>query len=276
MIPATFSYAAPKSPQEALDLLSAHLGSMILAGGHTLLTALKQRKARAAMLVDIAHVGLDRLEIDDQGNLVIGAAVKQAALAEFCNRNGWALLAEIGAKSGDPMIRARGTFVGALCAAEPGGDWAAGALALDTEIRLLTQDGERMMRLGGYLADPKPGPHLVLEAIIPASMRDRPQGYEKVKHAAIGWSIASVAHVRAEIGLQVAVSGALARPQRLPILEQRDMASFEQAELDAAIANALDQLSFVGDRYAPADWRKRRLGLLLRDVFQSQNTEAPA
>jgi len=275
MIPATFAYEAPKTPEAALELLAANEGAVLLAGGHTLLTALKERTLRPAMLVDIARIGLDRLELDASGDLVIGAGVNQAMLAEFCDEHGWPLLAEIGVKSGDPMIRARGTFVGALCAVESGGDWVAAALALDVKVKLLTHDGEQVLRLDDYINKPKPNPHLVLEAIVPASMRKVPQGYEKVKHAAIGWSVASVAHVQTDKGIQLAATGAIARPQRLTQLEE-DVVSLNDGDPMEAIEASLSSLSFVGDRYAPADWRRKRLKLVLRDILSSYNQEEKA
>ena len=67
MIPAAFAYEAPETPEEALELLAANEGAVLLAGGHTLLTALKERTVRPAMLVDIARIGLDRLEVDMYG-----------------------------------------------------------------------------------------------------------------------------------------------------------------------------------------------------------------
>ena len=270
MIPAAFAYEAPETPEAALDLLAANEGAVLLAGGHTLLTALKERSVRPAMLVDIARLGLDRVEVNRSGDLVIGAGVNQAALAAFCDENGWLLLAEIGVKSGDPMIRARGTFVGALCAVEPGGDWVAAALALDTKVKLLTQDGEEVLDLDDYINNPTSDPHLVLEAIVPASRRNLPQGYEKVKHAASGWSVASVAHVQTDQGIQLAATGAIARPQRLTQLEER-VASLGDSDPLEVIEASLANHSFVGDRYAPADWRRKRIKLVLRDILNSYN-----
>jgi len=236
---------------------------------------LKERTARPALLVDIARLGLDQLEVDGSGDLIIGAGVNQAALAEFSEEKGWPLLAEIGVKSGDPMIRARGTFVGALCAVEPGGDWVAAALALDTRVKLLTQDGEQVMDLDDYINNPTPHPHLVLEAIVPASMFNLPQGYEKVNHVAIGWSVASVAHVQTEEGIQLAATGAIVRPQRLTQLES-DVATLNDNELQATIETAIAKLPFVGDRYAPADWRRKRLSLVLRDIIKSYTKKEKA
>lgn len=269
MIPASFAYEAPHTPAAALELLIANEGAVLLAGGHTLLTAMKERTVRPAMLVDIAHIGLDRLEVDGNGDLIIGACVRQAALATFCNTNGWPLLAEIGVKSGDPMIRERGTFVGALCAVEPGGDWAAAALALDVKVKLLTQDGEQVLELDEYINSSWTTSHLVLEAIVPASMRNVPQGYEKVKHAAIGWSVASVAHVQTDQGIQLAISGAVERPNRIPGFTLEKLAQLGGEGLQSSIEEFLPDLPFVGDRYAPADWRRKRLSLLLRDILKS-------
>ncbi|MEM7687544.1 MAG: FAD binding domain-containing protein [Pseudomonadota bacterium] len=272
MIPAAFDYAAPESAGAALEALRSHDNAVLLAGGHTLLTALKQRQSRPGLVVDLRNAGLGRLEVDGVGDLVIGARVTQQYLADFCAREGWPVLAEIGEKAGDPMIRARGTFVGALCAAEPGGDWAAGALALGAMVRVLSGEGEKTLDYADYL-ERKAEPHIVLEASIPAKLRAAPQGYTKVKHAAIGWSVASLAHVETEDGPRLAASGALERPRRLEAVEQ--VATASKVPDLPAIDDALSALTFTGDRYAPADWRRRRLALLVRDHLHTQSAKEP-
>src|SRR6478672_7875115 len=57
MIPAPFSYEVPNTLDEAIALLAGNPdGSKVLAGGHSLIPAMKLRLAQPQMLVDIARI----------------------------------------------------------------------------------------------------------------------------------------------------------------------------------------------------------------------------
>src|SRR5215472_3473514 len=79
MKPAAFDYFAPRSADEALDLLAAHgEDGKILAGGQSLVPAMNFRLARPAALIDINRVAaLDYLREED-GRLRIGALARHA------------------------------------------------------------------------------------------------------------------------------------------------------------------------------------------------------
>ena len=99
--------------------------------------------------------------------------------------------------------------------------------------------------------------------------------YAKVKHPAIGWSVASVAAVvdiAADTrcsGAAIAVSGATARPQRLPILEAELTGRLlaDEAHVARAVDLALAGMAFRGDYYASESYRAARLAVLLRRMF---------
>ena len=57
MIPANFDYESPRTLSEALELLASREDAKILAGGHSLLPAMKLRLAQPALLVDIGRIG---------------------------------------------------------------------------------------------------------------------------------------------------------------------------------------------------------------------------
>src|SRR5205807_1359457 len=79
MIPANFNYESPNTLKEALNLLSAHDDAKILAGGHSLLPAMKLRLAQPAMLVDLGRVsGLSYIR-DSGDKIAIADAAEHAA-----------------------------------------------------------------------------------------------------------------------------------------------------------------------------------------------------
>src|SRR5215471_14589771 len=74
MIPATFDYIAAKSLDEALSLLAKHKDyAKILAGGHSLLPAMKLRLMQPKVLIDIAKIKDLSYIKEDGGQVRIGA-----------------------------------------------------------------------------------------------------------------------------------------------------------------------------------------------------------
>ena len=73
MIPAGFDYVVAEHPDHAIDLLAKREDAKLLAGGHSLIPAMKLRIARPALLVDVGRIG-DLSYIREDGDTVaIGA-----------------------------------------------------------------------------------------------------------------------------------------------------------------------------------------------------------
>jgi aerobic carbon-monoxide dehydrogenase medium subunit len=115
-----FTYLTPASSGEAVGLLSEHgPRAQVIAGGQTLLLAMKTRTARPSVLVSLAGVaGLAGIAHDPSGDLVVGATTTYAALAS-ARLTGWHTeIAAIAGDLADRPVRTMGTIGGALCAAE--------------------------------------------------------------------------------------------------------------------------------------------------------------
>ena len=260
MIPNSFAYAKPDTIDEALKLLQMK-GAHVLAGGHSMLTRLKHRRSDVDVLVDIDQLGLSGIEWSDS-QIQIGAMARQSSVMDACRDTPYDLLAKVGDAAGDPAIRARGTVVGAICAIEPGGDWLAAALALDALICVRSAEGETVRPVADFVgAGGLSSGQLATGLIIPSPPSDVQSEYIKVKHAAIGWSIASAALILGEDYARIAVSGAVLRPTRLKCTESAWLASADT--LASAIEEDFSQLDFIGDAYASATYRRRRLKTLL-------------
>src|SRR6266567_313663 len=133
MIPAQFDYQAPKTLDEAIALLARHPDdSKILAGGHSLIPAMKLRLAQPQLLVDIGRIK-DLSYIREDGNrILIGAMTthyeieSSVSLKELCP-----LLPECASHIGDVQVRNKGTIGGSLAHSDPAGDWPAAIIALE-------------------------------------------------------------------------------------------------------------------------------------------------
>jgi len=142
--PGMFTYAAPTSIEEAVDILS-EWGSRarILAGGQTLLPLIQNGALRPEHLVDINGVGsLDFLDL--KNNLCLGACCRQHDLELFL-RTSWpnSLLAQALPLIADQEIRNRGTVCGSLAAAPRGAELPAIALTCNANLHLRSRRGDR-------------------------------------------------------------------------------------------------------------------------------------
>lgn len=108
----------------------AHPEAKILAGGHSLVPALRLRLMAPAMLVDIGKIA-ELKGISVNGNVRIGAYTTYRELEESSElRSRATMLSECAAEVGDPQVRNRGTLGGALAHADPAADMTAVVLAL--------------------------------------------------------------------------------------------------------------------------------------------------
>jgi CO/xanthine dehydrogenase FAD-binding subunit len=118
--PVQFNYVRAESVEHAVDTLRAHGGeAKLLAGGQSLVPALNMRLARPTVLVDLNRVpGLDGID-EENGDLRIGALVRQSA-AERAQlvRERCPLLAETLPLVGHFVTRNRGTIGGSIAHAD--------------------------------------------------------------------------------------------------------------------------------------------------------------
>src|SRR5438045_8395740 len=213
MRPAEFEYHRSATLDEAIGLLGAE-GARPLAGGHSLLPAMKLRLATPESLVDISRLpGLGAIEQED-GGLRIGALATHASVAASeVVASACPALAEAAAHIGDPQVRNRGTIGGSLAHADPGADYPTVVKALDATIVVRGSGGEREVSADDFFIDVfqtalQPG-ELVTSVRIPAAPGS---AYEKHRHPASGYAVVGVAAVVRDVGARVAVGGATATP----------------------------------------------------------------
>src|SRR6266850_5185649 len=114
MIPAQFDYSVPATLEEAVSLLARDPdGSKILAGGHSLIPAMKLRLAQPQMLVDIARIKSLSYIREEGDRILIGATTTHYELqsSDLLKRI-CPLLPECAASIGDVQVRNKGTIGG--------------------------------------------------------------------------------------------------------------------------------------------------------------------
>src|ERR1700704_1047576 len=143
MIPASFDYLAPKTIAEAVGLLAQHPDeAKILAGGHSLIPAMKLRLAQPQLLIDIGRIADLAYIREDGGEIRIGAMTthyqieSSERLKEICP-----LLPDCAGQIGDVQVRNKGTIGGSVAHSDPAGDWPAAVIALRAEMVVVGSGG---------------------------------------------------------------------------------------------------------------------------------------
>jgi aerobic carbon-monoxide dehydrogenase medium subunit len=261
MYPANFDYARPSTVDEAIALLTQHGDdAKLLAGGHSLIPAMKLRLAQPRMVVDLARIaGLSYIR-EASGRIAIGAMTTHAdvegsgLLREKCP-----LLPETAAHIGDMQVRNRGTIGGSLVHADPAADYPAAILALEAEIVLVGPRGTRTVQAADFFVDllqTATAPDEILTEIrVPTT--SKAVAYVKTEQKASGFALAGVAAVVTPQGVRVGVTGVAAKAYRATAVEQALGGQHTPAPeaVKRAAAHAADGVDTLGDIHASPDFR---------------------
>ena len=151
MYAAKFDYVRASSIEEAISLKGANDESSVLAGGHSLIPAMKLRLSTPQKLIDIS--GLDQLKnISNSGSFIsIGALCthKQCAESDVI-KNNCPALSDAASVIGDPHVRNKGTIGGALAHSDPQADYPGAILALNATMVAKGPSGERTIAADDY------------------------------------------------------------------------------------------------------------------------------
>jgi aerobic carbon-monoxide dehydrogenase medium subunit len=145
MIPAPFDYHRPGTLQEAIGLLTRYgAEAKVLAGGMSLLPAMKLRLTSLGHIVDIGRIpGLEYIR-EEAGMVRIGAGTRQCILERSeVIQSRYGALADALPLIADPLVRNRGTLGGNLANGDPSNDQPAIAIALGAQFVAQGPGGER-------------------------------------------------------------------------------------------------------------------------------------
>jgi len=155
MIPPAFDYAEPKSLNEAIALLGQNPEAKVLAGGHSLLPAMKFRLATPAMLIDLNKIsGLEYIREED-GWLKLGALTREGQIDKSpLVKQKYPLLADTARMIADPLVRNMGTVGGNLAHADPANDHPATMLAYGAQVVAQGPRGQRVIPIAEFFVGP--------------------------------------------------------------------------------------------------------------------------
>ena len=155
MIPPSFEYLTPSNISDAVALLQKHGDeAKILAGGHSLIPAMRLRLAEPGYLIDISGIGgLDYIQ-EESGQLRIGAMTCEAALEESeIVQSKYPLLLDTAKMIADPSVRNMATVGGNLAHGDPANDHPATMLALRASVVAEGPNGTREIKIDDFFPD---------------------------------------------------------------------------------------------------------------------------
>jgi carbon-monoxide dehydrogenase medium subunit len=152
VIPGAFDYHSPTSLDEALSLLKQHSGdAKILAGGQSLIPAMRFRLAVPSILIDINRLN-DLRYVEERGDhLAIGAMTREHSLEDSAVvQSSYPLLHDTAAVIADPLVRNQATVGGNIAHADPANDHPATMLAYNATVVAKGPGGERSIAIDDF------------------------------------------------------------------------------------------------------------------------------
>ena len=267
MIPAKFAYERAGSVDEALTLLAQHGDeAKILAGGHSLIPAMKLRLNQPGVLIDIGRIEELRYIKDAGDHIAIGAGATHDDLAESdAFGPALAMWNEAAALIGDPQVRNKGTLGGSIAHADPAADWPAVVLASDATIVVKGPNGERHIDaidffVGFYMTALQEN-ELILEIRVPKPPSGSKSTYQKFMQPASRFAIVGCAAVithtdgncsRARIGIAGAADGPFRDQGVENALTGKHL---DEATIEAAATHAGNGQDIMSDHFASENYR---------------------
>ncbi len=199
MIPGEFEYFSPSTLQEAVALLQEHGDdAKVLAGGQSLIPAMRFRLALPEVLIDINNISdLDYVR-ESNGHLAIGAMTRESDLEESdLVQQKFSLLADATRVIADPIVRNRATVGGNLAHADPANDHPAVMLAYNAEMIALGPNGTRSIPVDDFFVDlfenALSDDEILTEVRIPTPGANTGGAYIKVERKVGDYAVSAVA-----------------------------------------------------------------------------------
>ena len=270
----TKAYYQPRSLDEATGLLAEH-GPMLLvmAGGTLAMPLINEGISLPEKVMGLRRAGLNYLRRSN-GSLVIGATT---TLTQMVDQQQIPFLQEVAQNVGGWAIRNMGTVGGNLFAPPPAGDFAVALLALDAQVKLVSQSGVRTIPLSdfytGFMSTALVPGELVAEILVPI-----PKGtttYLKYgrRHANTPAVVTVAAHVQFEgekvVDARLALNAVGPHPFRARKAEQAMMATrLDSPTLEAVARIAMEESEPFTDAIASEWYRQKMVGIFVRRALE--------
>ena len=261
-------------------MLGANPDAKILAGGYSLIPAIKLRLASPEMLVDLGKIDELKQIVVDADGARIGAMATYNDIrdnAEIASL--FPAIPEAIEYIGDQQVRAHGTLAGSLAHADPAADLTAVFLSLNGQVKVTGPQGERTIAADDLFVDlwttSLEPDEIITEVFLPAPQPGTIMAYKKYGHPASGYALAGVAVVAVVndgvcAEARISVTGSTSKATRATAAENAVAGEALTDETIAAVAQrAPEGLEINGDTYASEEYRAHLVSVLTKTVFQT-------
>ena len=261
------TYHRPATVADAVKLLKKADDGKLLAGGQTLIPAMKTRLAAPSDVVDLRHIKeLKGIKVSGK-NVTIGAGTTHAEVAsneklmKVCHS-----MCELASHIGDPHVRHMGTIGGSVANNDPAADYPAAMVALGATIHTNKREIAAEKFFTGLFETALKDDEVVIAVSFTAPAKC---GYEKFRNPASRYAMTGVFVAKGKDGVRVAVTGA------------GDDGVFRSKEIEAALskkfdASALDGVqvssrNLMSDIHASAEYRANLVVVMARRATTAAN-----
>lgn len=275
MIPVAFEYQKVNSIKEALSALSGP-DVKLVAGGYSLVPAMKLRLTRPSKIIDIA--GIDELKgiREEDGEIVINAGTTHnEILHSELIKTHLTFFEQAAGTIGDVQVRNRGTIGGSIAHADPAADWPALVLAADAAIIAESAKGNRRIKVTefftGLFTTALQSNEIITSIRIPIPESGSQSVYLNFEQPASRFAIIGCAVLRHKDGrIAIAFTGAGEFPFRDVEAEKYlSGKSLTEENINKAADMAFNGVDFLSDHYALADYRKHLAKTYLKKALQA-------
>ena len=255
-----FTYHAPTTVRQAVNLLAKNPEAKLLAGGHSLIPVMKLRLASPSAIIDMNKVeGLSGVEVKGR-SVVIGAMTRHFEVANSQTlKDVLPALAGVPGSIGDPHVRHRGTIGGSVANNDPNADYPAALLGLGATIitskrRIAADDFFQGMFTTALEPD-----EIITKISFPIAKK---AAYQKFKHPASGFALVGVFVSKRGSDIRVAVTGAGGNGVfRVTAFEEALKKRFSPKSIEGI---SLPAEGMSSDIHAGAEYRAHLVGVLAR------------
>ena len=285
MTPYSFNYLRVSSVEEAISQLQQHGDdAKLLAGGHSLIPAMKLRLSAPTALIDLQ--GIDALKaISDEGNAIrIGALATHNAVAtsDLLQAN-CSVVSEMAAGIGDTQVRNKGTIGGSLAHADPAADYPALMLALGADIHIQGPTGSRTVSADdfftGMFETALGEAELITAVSVPKMGSGLRASYAKFANPASRYAIVGVAAV-VQVDAQgtctaarIGITGAADHAFRAIAMEQAITGvSLNKATISEASSHTPDESTLLSDLSGSAAYRAHLCSVMAKRALTAASS----
>ncbi len=267
MIPTKFDYKKASSISEAVALLKEHgYDAKILAGGHSLIPAMKLRLNSPGVLIDISGIeGMNKIEEDGDAVIVGANCTHQQIASSGLIQKEVNILSQTASTIGDVQVRNCGTIGGSLAHSDPAADYPATVLACDAQIVVEGGGGSRVIAASDFFQGIYTTALEDDEIIVAVKFPKVNKGsYQKFYQSASRFAVVGVAAVQApDGGVRVGVTGVADTPYRATAVE----AAYDGSS--SAASHAVDGVEVMSDHFADAEYRAHLAKVMAKRALEA-------